>query len=121
MNRLNPVTLILKNKTIAAGILVIALLLACAPTHAGTAWNTAGPFGKAEQALVYQRAANPYIGITVSHAAGQSYSIADKNGKIILKGRISSDKTFFVPTAKLAYGSYQFLVGGAVMQQFIIQ
>jgi hypothetical protein len=124
MNRLSQTTATLKDKTMIIWITaVLALVFVCSlqPANAASAMNASRSFKNIEQALVYERAVNPYIGITVENAAGQGYVIADKNGKIILKGKISSDKTFFVATSKLAYGSYQFLVGGALMQQFIIQ
>lgn len=124
MNRLSQTIAILKNKTIitwATTVLALVLICSIQPANATSAMNASRNFKNIEQALVYERAVNPYIGITVENAAGQGYVIADKNGKIILKGKISSDKTFFVATTKLAYGSYQFLVGGALMQQFIIQ
>jgi len=124
MNRLPFIFKSIKNTTTVIRIaIVLALVLVCniQPAQAASAINTSRTFNSMEQALVYRRAANPYIGITVENAVGQGYAIADKNGKIILKGKISSDKTFFVATSKLPYGSYQFLVGGALMQQFIIQ
>lgn len=101
----------------------VAVLFLCSlqPAQAASFINAPRNFNSTEQALVYKRSANPYIGITVENAIGQAYTIADKNGKIILKGKISSGKTFFVATSRLSQGSYQFLVGGALMQQFIIQ
>lgn len=124
MIRLSHIAPSMKYKTNVIRIAVtLALLFICSlqPAKAASAITAARIAGSNEQTLVYQRSVNPYIGITVANAAGRGYTIADKNGKIILKGKISSDKTFFVATAKLAYGSYQFLVGGTLMQQFIIQ
>lgn len=106
----------------AAFIAFFLVLVAGAGTvDAASALNTVRPLGNMEEAIVYQRTLNPYIGITVEHATGAAYTIADKNGKIILKGKINSDKAFFVATARLPKGSYQFRVAGALMQHFIIQ
>ncbi len=109
------------SRNIAFTLAFLALILSTGAAHAASAINTVRPLGNMEEAIVYQRTLNPYIGITVEHATGAPYAIADKNGKIILKGKINSDKAFFVATARLAKGSYQFRVAGVLMQQFIIQ
>ena len=120
MNRFSFIrSLFSRNTFFAAAFL--ALFFSAGTAGAASALHTVRPLGSMEEAIVYQRTFNPYIGITVEHATGVPYAIADKNGKIILKGKINSDKAFFVSTARLARGSYQFRVGGILMQQFIIQ
>jgi hypothetical protein len=71
--------------------------------------------------LVYDKALNTSIGITVEHATGAEYIIRDKKGNIVLQGRIKNNKTFFIPTSKLNFGSYQFSLGNVILQEFVIK
>lgn len=72
-------------------------------------------------ALVYDSSINTSIGITAENAVGRSYTITDKKGNVILKGVIKSNKTFFIPTGKLGKGSFQFVIGSLVLQEFVIK
>ncbi len=82
----------------------------------------AGSFkANAQGRPVYDRSVNRAIGITVENAIGTGYAITDQKGNIVMDGRITSSKTFYVPTGKLAKGVYRFLIGGSVFQEFIIK
>ncbi|WP_157976839.1 hypothetical protein [Taibaiella helva] len=70
---------------------------------------------------VYLKAANPSIGITVANATGASFAIKDQKGNIVLQGTVKNDKTFFIPTGKLNKGTYRFVMGNLVLQEFIIK
>lgn len=70
---------------------------------------------------VYRKAANPSIGITVANAAGAGYTIKDQKGNVVLQGTVKDDKTFFIPTGKLTKGTYRFVMGSLVLQEFIIK
>jgi PKD repeat protein len=74
-----------------------------------------------EDKLVYNKAYNTTIGITVENAIGANYVIKDKKGNIIFKGTVKSDKTFYIQTDKLGKGEYQFQIGSLVLQEFIIK
>jgi hypothetical protein len=71
--------------------------------------------------LVYDKTYNASIGITVENAIGASYMIKDISGNIVLKGKVKSDKTFYIPTSKLVNGSYRFFIGSLVIQEFVIK
>ncbi|RQO30745.1 hypothetical protein DBR32_08435 [Taibaiella sp. KBW10] len=76
----------------------------------------------AKSRLVYDRTANTHIGITPNTAAiGKVYKISDKKGRVILQGTIDSDKTIYIPTRKLSSGSYLFMIGSDVLQNFEVQ
>lgn len=70
---------------------------------------------------VYNKAYNRSIGITVANATGAQYVVKDKKGNIVLKGTVKSDKTFFIPIAKLSAGTYHFYVGNYSIQEFIVE
>lgn len=74
-----------------------------------------------ENKLVYSKTSNPAIGITVDNATGASYSIKDKAGNIVLTGIVKGNKTFYIPTGKLAKGTYRFVMGSLVLQEFEIK
>ena len=87
----------------------------------GAAIKAANKFSLA-QTLVYDRSANPSIGITADpNAIGHTYHIADNAGNVIISGTIKSDRTFFIPTKNLKEGTYQFSVGGHTLQRFTIK
>jgi len=71
--------------------------------------------------LVYNKAYNNSIGITVENATGSEYAVKDKKGNIVVKGTVKSGKTFFIPISKLNAGTYQFYVGKYAIQEFIIE
>lgn len=73
-----------------------------------------------DEKLSYSKARHSAIGITVDNATGAAYVIKDKNGNIVLQGKIKNNKTFFISTAKLSKGSYQFVIGSLVLQEFEI-
>ena len=74
-----------------------------------------------ENKPLYRQSTNPTIGITVENATGRSYNIRDKKGNVILTGVVKNDKTFFIPTQKLGKGTYQFVIGSLVLQEFEIR
>jgi PKD repeat protein len=74
-----------------------------------------------DEKLIYNQNHNSTIGITVENAVGANYVIKDKKGNIIYKGTVKSDKTFYIPTAKLGKGEYKFQIGSLVLQEFIIK
>ncbi len=83
---------------------------------------TAASFNtNAQDRPVYDRSVNPSIGIKVENATGTGYSITDQKGNIVFNGRIAGNKTFYIPTGKLNSGTYRFLVGGNVFQEFVIK
>lgn len=86
-------------------------------TIAASAFNT----NAKNNTLVYDKALNPAIGITVEHATGAEYTISDKKGNIVLQGRIKSNKMFFIPISGLNSGAYQFSLGNVVLQEFAIK
>jgi len=72
--------------------------------------------------LQYSRTLNAQIGITATNqiAIGGIYKVVDVNGKVVLQGRIKSADTFYIPTGKLANGSYIFTVDGFPLQSFCV-
>jgi len=74
-----------------------------------------------ENKLVYDKSQNAKIGITVENATGASFTIKDKRGNVVYQGKVKSDKTFYIPTDKLAKGEYQFQMGILVLQEFVIK
>lgn len=98
------------NNIIRQSVIAAALLLT---TVAAQAKGTS---------LQYSRALNTQIGITATNqvAIGGIYKIMDANGKIMLKGRIKSGDTFYIPTGKLPNGSYIFTVDGFPLQSFSV-
>ncbi|WP_162903022.1 hypothetical protein [Taibaiella koreensis] len=70
---------------------------------------------------VYLKAANPSIGIAVANATGASFAIKDQKGNTVMQGTVKNDKTFFIPTSKLGKGTYRFVMGSLVLQEFIIK
>jgi hypothetical protein len=74
-----------------------------------------------ENKLIYSKTNNPAIGITINNATGASYSIKDKTGKVVLTGTVKNNKTFFIPTGNLAKGTYRFVMGSLVLQEFEIR
>lgn len=98
----------LLRRSIFASTLILALT---APSLVKAQTNT----------LVYDRTANSSIGITADNATGCSYEIKDKNGKVVLSGKIKSDKTFYIATGKLGRGNYSFSINGNTLQEFIIK
>ncbi|WP_118974167.1 hypothetical protein [Taibaiella koreensis] len=74
-----------------------------------------------DERLIYSKGRHTAIGITVDNATGAEYTIRDKNGNVVLQGRIKSNKTFFIPTTKLGKGSYRFVIGSLVLQEFEIR
>jgi len=70
---------------------------------------------------VYLKATNPSIGIAVANATGASFAIKDQKGNVVLQGTVKNDKTFFISTGKLNKGTYRFVMGSLVLQEFIIK
>lgn len=83
--------------------------------------TTLSAFSAREEKLVYSKARHSAIGITVGNATGAAYVIKDKNGNTVLTGKIKDNKIFFVSTAKLGKGSYRFVIGNLVLQEFEIR
>lgn len=73
-----------------------------------------------DERLSYNKAHHSTIGITVDNATGAAYVIKDKNGNIAVQGKIKNNKTFFISTSRLNKGSYQFVIGSLVLQEFEI-
>lgn len=96
-------------KTIIAASFIIAIAASAFTSHAQ------------DNNLVYDKSANPSIGITVENADGADYTVKDKKGNVVLQGKIKSNKTFFIPTAKLNAGAYQFFVAGTAVQDFVVR
>lgn len=94
---------------------VLATALIC--TTALSAFSA----GAQNEKLVYSKARHSTIGITVGNATGAAYAIKDKNGNTVLTGKIKDNKTFFVSTARLSKGSYRFMIGNLVLQEFEIR
>jgi len=96
------------NNIIRTSVTAIALLLTVSAAQAkGTS-------------LAYSRTANAQIGITAGNqvTVGSIYKITDASGKVVFQGRIKSRNTFYIPTNKLANGSYTFSVDGYQLQDF---
>src|SRR6218665_3689772 len=91
-------------KAVVAASFVIAIAASSFTTYAQ------------DNKLVYNKSANPSIGITVENADGASYIVKDKKGNVVLQGKVKSNKTFFIPTTKLNAGTYQFFVAGTAVQ-----
>jgi len=96
-------------KSVIAASFAIALLAANFPTHAQ------------DEKLVYNQSSNSAIGVKVENAVGASFVIKDKKGNIVHRGTVKSDKTFYISTAKLGKGEYQFQMGSLVLQEFVIK
>lgn len=96
-------------KTVTAAAFVIAI--------AASSFSANAQDGK----LIYNKNTNPSIGITVENATGASYVVKDEKGNIVLQGRVKNNKTFFIPTAKLNTGAYQFFIGNLPVQEFSIK
>lgn len=78
-------------------------------------------FSATAKTLVYDKQANPNIGITVENATGATFTIKDEKGNIVLSGTVKNDKTFFISTQKLEKGTYKFYIGSFVIQEFAIK
>lgn len=100
-------------KTIIRKTVIAASLLL---TLAAASFNT-----YAQDRPVYDRSVNPSIGIKVENVTGAGYTITDQKGNIILGGTITGNKTFYIPTGKLAKGVYRFVIGNIVWQEFVIR
>ena len=74
-----------------------------------------------ENKLVYSKSNNPAIGITIGNASGASYSIKNKAGNTVLTGIVKDNKIFYIATGKLAKGTYRFVIGSLVLQEFEIR
>lgn len=96
-------------KTVTAAAFIIAI--------AASSFSANAQGGK----LIYNKNTNPSIGITVENATGASYVVKDEKGNIVLQGRVKNNKTFFIPTAKLNTGAYQFFIGNLPVQEFSIK
>jgi hypothetical protein len=73
-------------------------------------------------ALTYERVLNPYINIVTDHnTVGNTYSLRDQHGRIIRTGIVTSARTLSIATNKLTAGIYSVLVGGSLLQQFIVK
>ena len=96
-------------KSAIAAAFVIAIASASFNAHA------------TENKLVYDKSQNEKIGITVENATGASYIIKDKSGKVVYQGKVKDNKTFYIPTDKMAKGAYQFQMGSLVLQEFVIK
>lgn len=96
-------------KTVTAASFIIAI--------ATSSFSANAQDGK----LIYNKNTNPSIGITVENATGANYVVKDEKGNIVLQGKVKSNKTFFIPTAKLNTGAYQFFIGNLPVQQFNIK
>lgn len=74
-----------------------------------------------KQRLVYDRAANPTIGITIGNIGnGTSFTIKDQNGTVIRKGLVNNGSTINISTRNLKAGMYSFEILGDVTT-FIIE
>jgi hypothetical protein len=73
-------------KSIIAASFVVATVVSSFNVNAGN-----------NHTLVYDKAHNTSIGITVKHATGAEYIIRDKKGNLVLQGKIRNNKTFFIP------------------------
>lgn len=95
---------------IRKSVIAVALLLSVATANAKG------------NSLSYSRTLNTQIGITATNqvAVGGTYKVLDVNGKVVLKGRISSADTFYISTGKLSNGTYRFTVDGFYLQEFSI-
>jgi hypothetical protein len=71
--------------------------------------------------LVYQRKINTSIGITVANATGADYTIKDKKGNVVHRGKVKSAKTFYIPTGKLGTGTFCFCIGNLLIQEFEVK
>ena len=75
-----------------------------------------------ENVLVYGRRVNPTIGITPqANAVGRAYTIVNKHGKVVKRGKIKTKKTFYVATKSLKDGTYCFSIGEYSIQQFEVR
>jgi hypothetical protein len=103
-------------------ILSVALSLISFNTDAASAIRTSGAAAMIGKSLTYERVSNPYIGITPDlNAKGSTYAIVDERGKTIFTGRINTDRTFYIPTAKLGAGYFTFYINNFMVQQFIVR
>jgi hypothetical protein len=78
------------------------------------------PQAYAGNLLKYSRTTNAQIGITPINANGCSYEVRNQDGKVVLKGTINSNNTFFISTKKLGVGTYTFTLNGEAQQEFEI-
>lgn len=98
---------LLRNSVIAASLLLT--------------FAAATPAIAQDNVPVYNKAANRSIGITVANATGASFVIKDQKGTVVYQGTVKNDKTFFISTGKLTRGTYRFVVGSLVLQEFVIK
>ncbi len=75
----------------------------------------------AQDRPVYDRTVNPSIGVKVENVTGVGYTVTDKKGNVVFNGKIADNKTFYIPTGKLAKGLYRFMIGNMVWQEFVIR
>jgi hypothetical protein len=98
------------------------MVIAVAGTKVNAASNIKITSLNPGNALIYERALNPYINITTDHnAVGNTYSVRDQNGKIIRTGVVRSAKTLSIAINRLTTGIYSVHIGGNLLQQFIVQ
>jgi hypothetical protein len=71
--------------------------------------------------LVYDRSVNSSIGIRVENASGATFVIRNHKGAVVHQGRIKNNNKFYIPTNGLGRGSYSFVIGDTVLQEFVIR
>lgn len=71
--------------------------------------------------LVYDRAVNPIISITVDNINDNtSYVIKDKKGNVVKKGNINAGGTISIRTSRFRSGTYVFEINGEA-KEFVIE
>jgi hypothetical protein len=70
-------------------------------------------FASNAKSPVYDKSANPTIGITIENVHnGTTFSIKDKNGSVIKRGKVRNGQTITIETKDLKSGTYYFEILG---------
>lgn len=77
-------------------------------------------FANNAKSPVYDKAANPTIGITIKNVHnGTEFYVKDKNGNVIKKGKVKNGQTITIETKDLKAGTYVFEILGD-RKEFIV-
>jgi len=103
-------------------ILLMAMFMISDGAIAASGIGSIGkPLFTENKSLIYDRATNPYIGITPDESTkGSTFQVTNENGKTVYSGKIVSSKTFYISTGKLGTGYFYFYINGFMVQQFFV-
>lgn len=105
----------------AAALIFTLIASASRSVHAASAIKAASAF-PVNNPLVYDRSANPVIGLTTeTDRPEQTYMICDKYGNRVMSGTVKPGKTLYIPTKNLKDGTYRFNMGNTTVHTFTVR